>query len=40
MKRAKRLLAIMLAAMMVSSTIDYSGMVVVNAEEKDRKSVV
>lgn len=35
MKRAKRLLAIMLAAMMVSSTIDYSGMVVVNAEEND-----
>ena len=35
MKRAKRLLAIMLAAMMVSSTIDYSGMVVVNAEESD-----
>lgn len=35
MKRAKKLIAIMLAAMMVSSTIDYSGMVVVNAEEND-----
>ena len=35
MKRAKKFLAIMLAAMMVSSTIDYSGMVVVNAEEND-----
>lgn len=35
MKRARKLLAIMLAAMMVSSTIDYSGMVVVNAEEND-----
>lgn len=35
MKRARKFLAIMLAAMMVSSTIDYSGMVVVNAEEND-----
>ena len=35
MKRAKKLIAIMLAAMMVSSTIDYSGIVVVNAEEND-----
>lgn len=35
MKRAKKLIAIMLAAMMISSTIDYSGMVVVNAEEND-----
>ena len=35
MKNAKKLLAIMMAAMMVSSTIDYSGLVVVNAEETD-----
>ena len=35
MKKAKKLLAIMMAAMMISSTIDYSGMMIVNAEETE-----